>query len=76
MMSAPGGIDMNQIDINKEGPGVDIQFTPQEMQNILQNGIDGLAPVIINIVPVTNILPLLGLEPQTPREQMKVSSTS
>jgi len=71
--AVPGGIDLNKIDVKKEGPGsVEINFDPVEIQNILNGGVDGFAPVIINIVPVTNIMPLLGLEPKT-REEYAVS---
>mgnify|MGYP001570756288 FL=1 len=68
-----GGIDMNKIDVNKQGPGVQIKFNEQQMQNLLNGNFGGFAPVIINIVPIPSFLPLLGLEPKR-EEELKVSS--
>ena len=65
-----GGIDMNSIGLDREGAGVDIQFDPAELQELIDAGIDGFAPVIINIVPLPSVLPLLGLEP-TKEEDME-----
>jgi len=59
---------MNAIDVNRQGQGVDIQFDPVMIQDILDHGVDGFAPVIINFAPITNLLPLLGLEPREPSE--------
>ena len=59
-----GGIDMNRISINHRGAGVDIQFDLIDVQTMIDMGITGLAPVIINFVPLPSILPLLGLEPK------------
>ncbi|MBI3617530.1 MAG: hypothetical protein HY210_04850, partial [Candidatus Omnitrophica bacterium] len=64
----PGGIDMNSIDLDKQGAGVDIQFDPADLQEIIDAGIDGFAPVIINITPLPSVLPLLGLDPATKKE--------
>ena len=65
-----GGIDMNSIDLGRQGAGVDIQFDPAELQDLIKSGIDGFAPIIINIVPLPSVLPLLGLEP-TKEEDME-----
>jgi len=59
-----GGIDMNQINVDRQGYGVDIQFDPIEIQGMIDRGIDGFAPVIINLTPLPSVLPLLGLEPK------------
>jgi len=72
MVSSPskkGGIDMNNINVNRQGAGVDIQFDPAMMQEILNNGVDGFAPVIINLTPINSIMPLLGLEPRSQEEK-------
>ena len=61
-------LSMNSIDLDREGTGVDIQFDPTELQEIIESGIDGFAPVIINIVPLPSVLPLLGLEPRKEEE--------
>ncbi len=68
-----GGIDMNAIDLERRGAGVDIQFDPAELQEIIDAGIDGFAPVIINIVPLPSVLPLLGLEPRKEEDGAELS---
>ncbi|MBI3617841.1 MAG: UTP--glucose-1-phosphate uridylyltransferase, partial [Candidatus Omnitrophica bacterium] len=69
-----GGIDMNAIDLDRKGAGVDIQFDPAELQEIIDAGIDGFAPVIINITPLPSVLPLLGLDPANKEEHLEVSA--
>jgi hypothetical protein len=64
---------MNNINVDHQGAGVDIQFDPVAMQEIMDAGITGFAPVIINIVPLPSVLPLLGLAPQR-EEDFEVSS--
>ncbi|MBI5023431.1 MAG: hypothetical protein HZC18_00300 [Candidatus Omnitrophica bacterium] len=68
-----GGIDMNSINLDKQGAGVDIQFNPTELQELIDAGIDGFAPVIINITPLPSVLPLLGLEPRKEEDAEKLS---
>jgi hypothetical protein len=34
-----------------------------QLQEIIDAGIDGFAPIIINITPLPSVLPLLGLDP-------------
>ena len=65
---------MNSIDLDRQGASVDIQFDPAELQDIIDAGIDGFAPVIINITPLPSVLPLLGLEPAKKEEGLEVSS--
>jgi hypothetical protein len=59
----PGGIDLNpallDLQIKRDGNGVPL---PIPMQPIETMHIDGFLPVIINIVPITNLPTLLGLE--------------
>jgi hypothetical protein len=77
MASSPskkGGIDMNNINVNRQGAGVDIQFDPAMMQDILDRGVDGFVPVIINLTPINSVMPLLGLEPRIREEEYMVSS--
>ena len=64
---------MNAIDLSRQGAGVDIQFDAAELQELIDAGIDGFAPVIINITPLPSVLPLLGLEPANKEEDMEVS---
>jgi hypothetical protein len=64
---------MNEIDLDKQGAGVDIQFDPAELQELIDAGIDGFAPVIINITPLPSVLPLLGLEPRKEEDAEELS---
>lgn len=70
-LSNVGGIDMNDIEVDRQGSGVDIQFDPVAIEN-LQN-IQGFTPVIINLTPITSVLPLLGLAPREEDEGELVS---
>ncbi|MFA5088076.1 MAG: HEAT repeat domain-containing protein [Candidatus Omnitrophota bacterium] len=71
----PGGIDMNEIEVERQGSGVTIKFDPAQVQNIIDKGITGFTPVIINIVPIPSILPLLGLAPAVKEEEMELSKS-
>jgi hypothetical protein len=71
-----GGIDFNEIDLEGTGPGIVIEFDQQRVQEIMREGaVDGFSPVIINIMPVTSVLPLLGLDLEQPdtRQQARIS---
>jgi len=57
-----GGINMNDIDVDKQGSGSNIQFDPAAMESLLDMNIKGFVPVIINITPLPSVLPLLGLD--------------
>ncbi len=56
-----GGIDIQNIDVMHKNGGTKIQFNDQAVRDVLKNGFSGFTPVIINITPVTSVLPLLGL---------------
>ena len=68
-----GGIDMNDIPVDRQGGGVEIHFDPVQLQQIIDLGIDGFVPVIINFVPLPSVLPLLGLAPKK-EEDYELSS--
>ncbi|HQP12946.1 MAG TPA: NUDIX domain-containing protein, partial [Candidatus Omnitrophota bacterium] len=63
-----GGIDFNDIEMDREGGRVRIEFDPAELQQMIDAGITGFSPVIINIVPLPSVLPLLGLKPQKEKD--------
>jgi len=57
-----GGIDFNANNLHMKTQGEEIKFTfPSNLQGIIPNSIDGVIPVIINIIPITNFSTLLGL---------------
>ena len=43
---------------------------------LIDAGIDGFAPVIINITPLPSILPLLGLDPAIKEDLLELSAAS
>ncbi|MFT7538261.1 MAG: hypothetical protein ACI9F2_000404, partial [Lysobacterales bacterium] len=67
-----GGIDFNDIDLDHEGSGVDIQFDDEAFQSLFKGDIQGFSPVIINFAPLSSVLPLLGLAPR--EEEYEVSA--
>ena len=64
---APGGIDMNaqNMQMNEQGQKVDMQFDPAMIEQFKNGDFTGLTPVILNITPIANIKPLLGLAPES-----------
>ncbi|MFC1510337.1 DnaJ domain-containing protein, partial [Candidatus Omnitrophota bacterium] len=73
MVTDIGGIDFNDINVKHQGGGVDIQFHPEAMNPLLNMDIDGFAPIIINITPITNIMPLLGFEPRKEEDEQELA---
>lgn len=54
-----GGIDLNEILLQRTDGTVNIEFDPAKVQAILDAGvIDGFTPVIINVTPLPVLLPL------------------
>ena len=62
-MSAPGGIDLNNIEVDRKGMGTEIQFDPVVLEDM--SNITGFVPVIINLTPINSILPLLGFNDES-----------
>ena len=64
-MTTKGGIDLNrakmQMNVRKEGAGVQMQFDPAMIERIKRDGFDGLDFKIDTIIPITNLPMLLGL---------------
>ena len=61
-----GGIDFNPNTLNLSEQGQALNFTIDNsmFQNLQPNSVYGIQPTIINITPVINFTPLLGLERQ------------
>ncbi|MDP8264039.1 MAG: class I SAM-dependent methyltransferase [Candidatus Aceula lacicola] len=57
-----GGIDFvkDNWELETKGEGIEFEI-PAELQGIDFDSIQGFVPIIINIVPITNILSILGL---------------
>ena len=60
--SSKGGIDLNDVKLNRGGSGLDIRYNDKAMQEIIDQNPTRFTPVIINIQPVKSIYPLLGLK--------------
>jgi hypothetical protein len=71
-----GGIDLNSneldMTISRDDGGVKVQFDPAMIEQIRAEGVTTVVPVIIQMTPITRngILPLLGLEPPEPDDQL------
>ncbi len=67
--AAPGGIELNaqnmQMDIS--GEAIDVRFDPAVAEQFKRGDFSGVTPVIINITPIPNIMPLLGLKEEEER---------
>jgi cellulose synthase/poly-beta-1,6-N-acetylglucosamine synthase-like glycosyltransferase len=72
-----GGIDFNAKNMNVEtkGQGVDLNV-PENWQNLRPEDIIGFTPVIINVVPVTDFIKLLGLNNTDNELQAKSNANS
>jgi hypothetical protein len=57
-----GGIDFNNIGVERQGRGIDVKFDPAKIDPVLKNRIQGFTPVIINITPLPSLIPILGLD--------------
>ena len=61
--SGPGGIDLNQINVKRNGRTVSVQFDQAQLDQLMQGGFKGFVPVIINIKPISSPFQLLGINP-------------
>lgn len=62
----PGGIDLNTKDMktNISGENITIQFDKAMIEQFKRGDFTGVRPVILNVTPITSVLPLLGLSPR------------
>jgi len=69
-----GGIDFNpnMLNLSQQGQAINFTIDNSMFQNLQPNSVYGIQPVIINITPITNFLPLLGLAPAR-EEEFEVS---
>ena len=72
-----GGIDFNPANlgmtVTQENGGVKMTIDPAEIERMKKQGVSGFTPVIINIVPIANIFPLLGLEAPSRRDNEQLA---
>ncbi len=75
-MVTPGGIDLNAKNLNlqSEGDGVvDIQFDPAAIEQFKKGDFTGIVPVIINVTPIPNLMPFIGLNKEDLEANMLAS---
>ncbi|MBL8012802.1 MAG: hypothetical protein JNN05_03035 [Candidatus Omnitrophica bacterium] len=64
--SAPGGIDLNfknlDLDIDKDGPGVEMEFDPAVVAEFERGNFTGVIPIILRITPLVSPLSIVGPE--------------
>ncbi len=56
-----GGIDFKKIDLILQGNKRAGSFDSRATRYLYEMGFDGFAPIIINVTPINNVLPILGL---------------
>ncbi len=66
--SKNGGIDLNQINVLRNGKTVNVQFDTAQLNALEQGGFEGFTPVIINITHISSPFQLLGVN--TAKEQL------
>ncbi len=68
-----GGIDLNQINVLRNGKTINVQFDPAQLTELEQGGFKGFTPVIINMTRISSPFQLLGIkEPETQELLAKV----
>ena len=73
--SPVGGIDFNpnMLELSDQGQGINFIMDNSVLQNIQTNLIHGIQPVIINITPITNFMPLIGLSDSEDLEKQNLT---
>ena len=56
-----GGIDIQDIGVEKKSAGARIQFNDAAMKAILEGGFDGFTPVFIQMTPIESPLMIFGM---------------
>jgi len=49
------------LNLTQQGDGANIKMDNSLLQTLQPSSVNGIQPVIINITPITNYMPLLGL---------------
>jgi hypothetical protein len=57
-------MNAGNMTMNEQGQKVDMQFDPAMVEEFRRGDFSGVRPVILNITPITNIRPFLGLAPE------------
>jgi len=63
-IAVPGGIDLNarNLKMGVGGDKINIKFDPAMIEQFKRGDFSGVRPVIVNITPISSVLPMLGLK--------------
>lgn len=67
-----GGIDLNQINVLRNGKKVLVHFDPAQINQLQQDGFEGFTPVITGFQYIKSPFPLLGVKTVLPEGSAKV----
>jgi len=65
-----GGIDLNQINVKRNGKTVTVQFDPAQLTQLEQGGFEGFTPVITGFQYISSPFPLLGINRPSQNPEM------
>lgn len=71
-----GGIDLNNITIDRQGNRVNVPYDPTIIEPLIKSGIIGFTPIITNFTPISHILPISKLEDSPNESQYNLSSAT
>ena len=71
-----GGIDLNPdlLELKTKGGGIEFQL-PENLKYLETTPINGLTPLIIEIVPVTNLPLLLGVSDKEQKQELSLTAS-
>jgi hypothetical protein len=65
-----GGIDLNQIKVNRTGNTVNVQFDQAQLNELMQEGFRGFTPVVINVTRTSSPFQLSDISPVKEEESL------
>ncbi|MBF0489073.1 MAG: NUDIX hydrolase [Candidatus Omnitrophica bacterium] len=65
-----GGVDLNQININRMGKTVIVQFDPAQLNELMQGGFEGFSFTIESMTQIPSPFPLLGIHVPRKEEEL------
>ena len=66
-----GGIDLNQINVLRNGKTVNVRFDPAQLSALEQGGFEGFSPVITGFQYIKSPFPLLGIN--APKQEIQLA---
>jgi len=69
-----GGIDLNQINVNRVGKIINVQFDPAQLNELEQSNFKGFTPVITGFQYIQSPFPLLGINEPAQKSEVLVKT--